>query len=175
MEETGNVLDGVTLVQNTADTWAVQFRFQGKPTSKLLYGSKQTASAVRELVAIWLCFKASDAASVATELQQLTHSYEHYSFLLEALKHSRSVEALWKVVGKFCRGEFEIRSAVKPGGAARPSADESTGRSPTAVSWERRVCSAAASTVLLRLRCCGCLVLRVRQVQAHSVVSSATH
>jgi hypothetical protein len=132
-EEPGNVLDGVVLLQQTPETWAVQFRFQGKPCSKLLYGTKQTASAVRELVAIWLCYKASDPAVVATELQQLQHGYEHYSFLIEALRHSRSVEALWKVVGKFCRGEFEIRSALRPG-QPRASADESTGRSPAVVS-----------------------------------------
>ncbi|GAB4816995.1 hypothetical protein N2152v2_004041 [Parachlorella kessleri] len=120
--EPGNVLEGVVLNQQTPDTWAVQFRFNGKSCSKLLYGTKQTAAAVRELVAIWLCYKASDAAAVAIELQQLQHSYEHYSFLIEALKHSRSVEALWKIVGKFCRGEFEIRSAARM--AAGPSGGE---------------------------------------------------
>lgn len=52
---------------------------------------------MRDLVAIWLCYKAADAGAVALELAQLQHGYEQFSFLLEALKHSRSVEALWKV------------------------------------------------------------------------------
>lgn len=114
-EEVGNVLDGINLTQHTGETWAVQFRHQGKPCSKLLYGNKQTAASVRELVGIWLCFKSSNSAAVASELQQLQHNYEHYSFLIEALKHSRSVEALWKVVGKFCRGEFEVKAILNQG------------------------------------------------------------
>lgn len=72
---------------------------------------------VRELVAVWLYFREAPPADSQTqqnrEVSVLITKFSEYWCLLESLRHASSIESLWKVVSKFCRGEF-VKRTVSP-------------------------------------------------------------
>jgi hypothetical protein len=80
--------------------------------------NEQNAFLVRELVAVWLYFREPPPAQgenmPSKDVSVLITKFSEYWCLLEALRTAASIDSLWRIVSKFCRGEFKKRSESDP-------------------------------------------------------------
>ncbi len=135
-EPTKGLVAGIELLAkpsslpSTLRTWTLKFAVRGKSCCKLVMANEQTAAMVREIVALWVALKDSNTTTTQTpipgvpggqgdaaqqqpqrEVSILLSKFEDYWFLVDALRHANTVDSLWKIISRFCRGEFTKRSA----------------------------------------------------------------
>lgn len=105
-------------ISTTLKTWTLRWPHRGKKVAKLLLANEQNAFLVRELVAVWLYFREPPAAQgenmPSKDVSILITKFSEYWCLLEALRTAASIDSLWRIVSKFCRGEFKKRSESNP-------------------------------------------------------------